>query len=170
MLAGDLRRVTLPKRRIVSIHLYALPKHSAPYQAGPKQRKLEREEVVQIEKAGVAEPVITDWASSSGFVPKKNKSFRFCVSSRPLDTATVRDSYSIQRIDEGIVSLGEAKLFITWDASSGYWQTEMDKKDFEKTAFVIHNGLYEYTRMSFRLKNDPATFLKAMDVLLASVE
>lgn len=46
----------------------------------------------------------------------------------------------------------------------------MDENDIDKTAFLTHNVLYCYTQMPFGLKNAPATFQRAMDVILATVK
>lgn len=114
-------RITVAKHRILLNPPDAPPIHSAPYRVGPKQRELEREEVVQMEKNGVAEPAVREWASAIVILPKKDGSLRFCVDYRRLNAVTVRDSYPIPRMDECIDSVGEAKLFITLDANSGYW-------------------------------------------------
>ena len=49
------------------------------------------------------------------------------------------------------------------DLASGYWQVELDSDDREKTAFVTHQGLYEFNVMPFRLCNAPSTFQRLMD-------
>ena len=43
----------------------------------------------------------------------------------------------------------------------------MRKQDRYKTAFVCHAGLYWYKRMRFELTNAPATFQRALDILLS---
>lgn len=73
-------------------------------------------------------------------------------------------------MDKCIDSLDEARVFSTLDVSSGYWKIEMDDKDVDKTEFVTQHGLIRYTRMPFELKNVPATFQRAMDVIQASVK
>lgn len=46
----------------------------------------------------------------------------------------------------------------------------MIQRDADKTAIVLHHCLFRYSRMPFGLENAPATFQKAMDVILASVK
>ena len=80
---------------------------------------------------------------------------------------TVKDSYPIPRMDEAIDSLGDAKIFTTLDAYSGYWQIAMKPEDRAKTAFVCHSGHFQYTRMPFGLTNAPATFQRSLDMILS---
>lgn len=45
----------------------------------------------------------------------------------------------------------------------------MNGKEVYKTASVTYNWLFKYTKVSFELKNAPATFLRAMGEILATV-
>ncbi len=73
-------------------------------------------------------------------------------------------------MNECIDWLGNAQVFWTLDANSGYWQIEVDEADRDYTAFVSHHGLYRYKRMPFGLRNAPSTFQRAIDIVLASVK
>ena len=42
-------------------------------------------------------------------------------------------------------------------------------EDRHKTAFSSHHGLYQFTRMPFGLRNAPASFQRAIDIILSSV-
>lgn len=99
---------------------------------------------------------------------ERQMSFFWCrLSSREFRYR--RNSYSVPRMNECIDSLVKAQISSILDAISKYWQIGMDKKDVDKTAFVIHHGLFRYTRMSLGLENVPATFQQAKDFILASV-
>lgn len=76
---GHLDRVNVAKHRIMLIFQDAPPIHSKRYNAGPKQRELERKEKENMREAGVAEPAVTEWASRVVLVPKKDSSLQFCV-------------------------------------------------------------------------------------------
>jgi hypothetical protein len=45
----------------------------------------------------------------------------------------------------------------------------MDPQDQEKTAFICHQGLYEFTVMPFGLKGAPATFQRLMNIIYSGL-
>ena len=59
-----------------------------------------------------------DWAEPVVFAPKKNGTLRFYVEYMRLNDMTVRDAYSIPRMNECIGSLVHAKVFSTLYAKS----------------------------------------------------
>lgn len=71
---------------------------------------------------------------------------------------------------ECIYSLGDAQIFSTLDANSGYWQIGVEERDSDKTALVSHHGLYRYKRLPLGLKNAPRTFQRLIHIILASVK
>ena len=121
-------------------------------------------------RAGVIEPAMPEWASPLVFVPKKDGNMQFCVDYWKLNAVTVRYSYPLPRMDECIESLGGATVFTTLDCNSGYWQVETAGEDREKTKFASHCGLHHFLRMPFGLKNAPATFQRAVDIILSQVK
>ena len=138
-----------------------------PYRAGPKAREFEKKEVERMLRDGIIEPSQSNWAAPVVLVPKKEGTLRFCVDYRRLNSVTVRDSYPLPRMDESIDSLGEAKYFTTLDANAGYNQVKLAEKDRPKSAFVCHEGLYQYIRMPFGMTNAPATFQRTLDIVLS---
>lgn len=68
-------------------------------------------------------------------------------------------------MDACIDSLGDAEIFSTPDCNAGYWQIPIRVSDRDKT--TCHAGTYRYTSMTFVLTNAPATFQRALDILLA---
>ena len=147
----------------------AKPIFQQPYRCGIERRKAEEAEVKRMLQAGVITPSNAEWASPVVFVPKPDGSLRFCVDYRKLNKITVRDSYPMPRMDECIDSLGSATVFTTLDCNSGYWQLPVAEEDQDKTTFTCHAGAYKFKRLPFGLRNAPATFQRAMDIILSRV-
>ena len=82
---------------------------------------------------------------------------------------TISDTYPLPRMEDCIDSLGEARLFTTLDALWGYWQVPIAERDRDRTTFTSHMGTFRYKRMPFGLRNAPATFQRALDIILSGV-
>ena len=78
--------------------------------------------------------------------------------------------YPLPRVDDIVDMLGNAKYFTTLDLALGYWQVKLDDDARPKTAFITHQGLFEFIRMPFGLCNAPATFQRAMQTVLSGLE
>ena len=110
------------------------------------------------------------WASAMVLVRKKDGSLCFCIDLRRLNARTIKDAYSLPRIDETLDYLGGAIIFTSLDLKSGYWQVEMDEESKALTAFTVGPlGFYECERMPFGLTNAPATFQHLMESCLGEL-
>jgi hypothetical protein len=118
-------------------------------------------------KAGLIEPATSEWESPVVLITKKDGSIRLCVEYRKINALTLKDSYALPRMDECLDSLGDAIVFSTLDCNSRYWQIPIEKKDRDKTAFITHCGVNRFIRMPISLWNAPATFQRALDMILA---
>lgn len=166
---GDLGLIKATEHRIV-LKPGARPVRLSPYRMGPDSRELTREQVQRMQDMGVIEPCSSEWASPIVLVPKSDGTMRFCIDYRKLNERTVRDSYPLPRMDDCLDSLGEAQYFSTLDCNAGYWQIPIRKEDRHLTTFTCHCGVYQCTRLPFGLCNAPATFQRAIDLILAGVK
>jgi len=148
----------------------ARPVRFAPRRAGHTAREAETAEVKRQLDADVIEPTSSEWGFPVVLVPKKDGTLRFCADYLLLNVVTKKDSNPLPRMDECIDSLGEATIFSTLYCNSGYWQVAIAPGDREKTAFVCHEGTYQYKRMPFGLTNAPAKFQRALDIILSGVK
>jgi hypothetical protein len=82
-----------------------------------------------------------------------------------LNEVTVKNKYSLPRIDDLFNQLYGACVFSKIDLQSGYHQLKVQKCNIPKTAFVSRFGLYEFTVKSFGLTNAPAYFMYMMNMV-----
>ena len=112
---------------------------------------------------GAIRPSNSPWVSAIVLVRKKDGRLRFCIDLRRLNNRTVKDAYSLPRIEFILDSLGGAQIFSTLDLKAGYWQVEMAEECKTYTAFTCGPlGFYECDTMPFGATNAPATFQRLM--------
>ena len=117
----------------------------------------------------VIKPSASPWASPIVLVRKKDGKYRFCVDYRKLNSVTKREARPLPRVDDLLESLQGYNLFSTLDLRSGYWQLSMTPEDQEKTAFATPAGLWEFLRMPFGLSGAPASFDRAIKLVMSGL-
>ena len=83
---------------------------------------------------------------------------------------TINDAYPLPNITDCLDTLSGRLYLYTLDLGSGYWQVELEEEDKQKTAFVTHQGLYQFCVMPFGLTNAPATFERLMELVLRGLQ
>ena len=96
--------------------------------------------------------------------------YDFVIDLRKLNARTIKDTYSLPRIDETLDCLNGAEWFSSLDLKSGYWQVEMEEDSKAFTAFTFRPlGFYKYECMPFGLTYAPATFQWLMQSCLGNL-
>ena len=127
------------------------------------------QQVKDMLQQGVVQPSTSPWASPVVLVKKKDGTYRFCVDYRKLNLVTAQDAHPLPRVGDLLDSLNGNSLFSTLDLRSGYWQLSMSPEDQQKTAFVTPHGLFEFLRMPYGLCTAPATFARAIGIILSGL-
>ena len=116
----------------------------------------------------IIEETHSPWNAPIVLVAKKNGDIRMCVDYRKLNSITKRPIFPIPSSQQIFDSLSGAKYFSTLDLSQGYHQIAMDDADAKKTAFTTRKGQFQFNKMPFGLSTAPATFQRAMNLILAN--
>ena len=96
-------------------------------------------------------------------VRKKDGRLRFCIDLRRLNNRTIKDAYSLPKIESILDSLIGAQIFSTLDLKAGYRQVDMVEECKACAAFTCGPlGFYECDTMPFGATNAPATFQRLM--------
>lgn len=91
------------------------------------------ESVLEQTTTQAGEPIVLDRGN--------DVSLRSCVDYHRLSAITVRDSYSLKRLDECIVKLREVTVLSTLGTNSEYKKSKIYKRGGDKKNFTSQYGL-----------------------------
>lgn len=129
-----------------------------------------RQHLREMVDSGAIKESKSPYCSNVVLVRKKDSSLRFCIDLRELNKRTIKDAYTLPRVDDMLDSLVHSKYFSKLDLRSGYWQVELAENDKEKTAFSVGRlGFYQCERMPFGLTNAPSTFQRLMETCMGDL-
>ena len=131
-----------------------------------KFQQQEKEYIDKLLQQGVIEPSSSDWSSAPVLVRKKSGELRYCLDYRALNKKTVKDNFNLPIIEDCLDSLQGKKLFCVLDLCSGYYQIPLAEDSKSKTSFTTRFGTFQWTRLPMGLCNSPATFQRAMQLVL----
>ncbi|MBW0497030.1 hypothetical protein O181_036745 [Austropuccinia psidii MF-1] len=114
-------------------------------------RKIGHNEIVEI-----TTPVLINWHDGKS---------RLCGDFRALKNYTKADRYPISRIPHALDKLEKAKYITKMDCMKGFHHNGVKKNFMKILRIICHMGIYEDTRMPFRIENSPAHFQRMMDTI-----
>jgi hypothetical protein len=134
-----------------------------PYMMSVEELKELKKQLTELQEAGYIRPSSSPWGTPVLFLQKKDGSQRMCVDYKSLNDVTVKNKYSLPRIEDLFNQIRGARVFSKIDLRSSYHQMKIRPSDILKTTFSTRYGLYEFTVMSFGLTNALAYFMNLMN-------
>lgn len=129
----------------------------------PQDIEAVRRHIQELLNAGVIRESESPFSSPIVVVRKKNGQVRLCIDYRRLNLQTIKDAYSLPKLEDTFCALNGSEWFSVLDLKSGFYQIEVEEADKPKTAFVCPLGFWEFNRMPQGVTNAPSTFQRLME-------
>ncbi|GBN45249.1 Retrovirus-related Pol polyprotein from transposon opus [Araneus ventricosus] len=136
----------------------------------PEKLNFLREEFQTLMEQGIIRPSNNAYASPAHFVKKQNGDWRICGDFRRLNSITISDRYLLPHIHDFSHGLAGKMVFSKIDLVKAYHQIPIKSSDSHKTAVITRIGLFEYTRMTFGLKNAAQSFQRFINQVLLGLD
>ncbi|GJR30796.1 putative nucleotidyltransferase, ribonuclease H [Tanacetum coccineum] len=141
----------------------ATPVAKSPYRLAPSKLKELSGQLKELQDKCFIRPSSSPWGAPVLFVKKMDGSFKMCIDYRELNKLTVKNRYSLPRIDDLFDQLQGSQFFSKIDLGSGYHQLRVHEDDILKNAFRTRYGHFEFTVMPFGLTNALAVHIDLMN-------
>ncbi|KAK3893024.1 hypothetical protein Pcinc_003203 [Petrolisthes cinctipes] len=124
-------------------------------------------ETQRLLKEGIIEPSNSPWRAQVVVVKGDCKKPRLAIDySETINKFTLLDGYPLPRIDDTVNKIAKYQVFSTIDLRSAYHQVPIRDEEKLYTAFEASGGLYQFTRVPFRVTNGVACFQRIMDTFI----
>ena len=113
-----------PEREVdLSIEVVHLttPISRTPYRMDPTELKELKTQLQELLDKGFIRPSVSPWGALVLFVKKKDGTLRMCIDYRQINKVTVKNKYSLLRIEDLFDQLRGARVFSKIDLRSGYY-------------------------------------------------
>lgn len=115
---------------------------------------------------GYISPSVSSWGAPMLFVKKKDGTLRLCINYRQLNKVTIKNRYTLSRINDLFDQLKGATMFLNIDLRLGYHRVGIKEEDIYETAFQTRYGHCEFVVDPFGLSNSPTNFMCLMNSVL----
>lgn len=99
-------------------------------------------------------------------VLKADKTWRPCGDYRGLNSITTPDKYPLPYLHDFTLNVRDCTIFSKIDLKKAFHQVTIHPPDIPKTAITTPFGLYEFTHMTFGLRNAAQTFQRLIHEVL----
>lgn len=107
------------------------------------------------------------WQAAPVLVPKARSKakFRMAIDLRPVNAATVKQSWPMPHIDSEVQDFADSECFAVLDFCSGYWQLPVHPDSYDACRIVCPDGVYSSTRALPGLTNATCYFQSTVEPL-----
>lgn len=126
-------------------------------------------EIKRLLENGVIEPSVSPFYCGVVMVKKPDADWRMCQNFIQLNSYTIDEFHPLPYISVLLERLKDCKYFAKMDLRNGFYQISIHPAHRHKTAFIVKDGVFQFTRMPFGLKNAPSYFQKTMERILAGL-
>ena len=95
---------------------------------------------------------------------------QICLDPRDLNQAILRKHYPMPTIEDVLTRIPNAKVFSVLDATSGYWQIELDDESTELCTFNTPFGRYAFKRLPFGISSSQDIFQSVMTDIFSDIK
>ncbi|GJY90920.1 putative reverse transcriptase domain-containing protein, partial [Tanacetum coccineum] len=123
----------------------------APYRLATSEMIELLVQLQELLEKGFIRPSSSSWGALMLFVKKKDGSFRMCIDYRELNKLTIKNRYSLPRINDLFDQLQGLSMYSKINLRSGYHQLLIKEEDILINAFRTRYGHFEFQVMLFGL-------------------
>ena len=156
----------LPPQRVVDfgieLHPGISPISMTPHRMAPVESQELRVQLQKLLDKGFIRPSTSPWGASVLIAKKRGKTLRLCVGYRKLNRVTIKNRYSLPRIDDLFDQLRGARVYSKIYLRTSYHQLRVRETDIPKATFRTRYGHFEFTVMPFGLTNALAAVMDLM--------
>ncbi|CAI5686315.1 unnamed protein product [Oreochromis niloticus] len=152
---------------VKALETYFHPKVNVVAERYRFRQRAQSVELKNLEEHGIIEKIdASEWVSPIVVTRRKTGDIRMCVDLREPNKGVVVDSHPLPLIEDILSELRGAVMFSTLDLKSAYHQLKLHEESRGLTAFITHEGLYQYCTVPYGLSSAPALFQKMMTQIL----
>ena len=146
-----------PENAILNVKPDATPRFFKPMPVPFAIKEVIGKELDRLKEQGILKKVdSSDWAAPIVPVPKKDGRFRICGDYK----VTINQALTVDlpKPEDLFVTLANGKHFTKLDLSQTYLQLALEEDSMKYVTLNTHQGLYQFTRLSFGITSAPAIF------------
>jgi hypothetical protein len=134
------------------------------------ERDFMRKEVNRRLKAGIKRPSKSPYSFPIIIVPKAGGGLRFVSDYRKSNALKILEHFQVNRILDVLDDMTGAVFFSQIDLTKSFWQIRLAEECKKYTAFTVPGmGPYEYKRLPFGNKNEPAIHNRIIASILGNL-